>query len=121
MAFIPIQHDKLRKGLYIRLNGSWFSHPFPTNTFKICTTKELTTIQKLKKVEILFDPEKSDPERGGEEELQEETSQESPEEAVVAESAAEAGGEENVVPEGPPAKLPLAYSPLENWLVERSR
>ncbi len=106
MAFIPIQHDKLRKGLYIRLNGSWFSHPFPTNTFKIFTTKELTIIQKLKKVEILFDPEKSDPERGGEEELQEETSQESPEEAVVAESAAEAGGEENVVPEGPPAKLP---------------
>ena len=106
MAFLPIQHDKLRKGLYIRLNGSWFSHPFPTNTFKICTTKELTTIQKLKKVEILFDPEKSDPETGGEEELQEETSQETTEEAVVAKSAAEAGGEENVAPEGPPAKLP---------------
>lgn len=106
MAFLPIQHDTLRKGLYIRLNGSWFSHPFPTNTFKICTTKELTTLQKLKKVEILFDPEQSDPESGGEEEHQEETSQETPEEAVVAESSAETGGEEGIIPEGPPAKLP---------------
>ncbi len=38
---------------------------------KICTTKELTALQKLKKVEILFDPEQSDPESGGEEEHQE--------------------------------------------------
>lgn len=105
MAFLPIQHDTLRKGLYIRLNGSWFSHPFSTNTFKICTTKELTTLQKLKKVEILFDPEQSDPESGGEEEHQEETSQETPEEAVVAMSSAKTGGEENIIPEGPPAKL----------------
>lgn len=106
MAFLPIQHDTLRKGLYIRLNGSWFSHPFPTNTFKICTTKELTTLQKLKKVEILFDPEKSDPKSGGEEELQEGASQESPEEAVVVESAAETGREEGIIPEGPPTTLP---------------
>ena len=105
MAFLPIQHDTLRKGLYVRLNGSWFSHPFSTNTFKICTTKELTTLQKLKKVEILFDPEQSDPERGEEEELQEETVQETPEEAVVAMSSAKTGGEEDIIPEGPPAKL----------------
>jgi len=104
MSFIPIKHDDLRKGLYVRLNGSWFSHPFPTNTFKIRTTKELTTIQKLKKVEILFDPEKSDPEGVEEEELgpQDEGGQDPPQELpqepareeVVAQSSEEETGDE---------------------------
>ena len=62
MSLLPLTHDKLRIGLFVRLNGSWFSHPFPTNTFKIKTQKELETLQKLRKVEILWDPEKSDPE-----------------------------------------------------------
>ena len=74
MAFLPIKNFELRRGLYVRLNGSWFSHPFPTNTFKIRTKKELQILQKLNKVEILFDPEKSDPE-GVDEEFAEETAE----------------------------------------------
>lgn len=61
MSLLPLTHDELRIGLFVRLNGSWFSHPFPTNTFKIKTQKELEILQKLRKVEILWDPEKSDP------------------------------------------------------------
>lgn len=108
MSFLPIQHHELRKGLYIRLNGSWFSHPFPTNTFKIRTAKELATLQKLKKVEILFDPEKSDPENVGveeEETLREEAPQEIPEETVVAETPEPVVPEENVAPEEVPVRV----------------
>lgn len=88
MAFVPLQNQELRKGLYVRLDGSWFSHPFPTNTFKIRTTKEVAILQKLRKVEILFDPERSDPEvEEIEEEIQEEALPTSVEEEIVAESS----------------------------------
>lgn len=108
MAFLPIQHHKLRKGLFVRLNGSWFSHPFPTNTFKISTNKELTTLQKLKKVEILFDPDKSDPESSeSEEEFQEDTLQVSSEEEVVEDSTEVEVAEEVVVKGPPPKPLPI--------------
>ena len=90
MAFLPLQPQDLRKGLYVRLNGSWFSHPFPTNTFKIRTSKELDILKKLRKVEIIFDPEKSDPEDEDSEELQEDTLQISVEEDAVAESDSKA-------------------------------
>lgn len=70
MSFLPLTHDELRIGLFVRLNGSWFSHPFPTNTFKITTQKELHILQKLRKLEILWDPEKSDPEIEEEETLE---------------------------------------------------
>ncbi len=68
MAFEEIIESDLRIGLYIKIEGSWFSHPFPTNTFKIRYYKELETLKGLKKVKLLFDPDKSDPEGTGEEE-----------------------------------------------------
>ncbi len=62
MAFIPIEkRDDLRIGLYIKIEGSWFSHPFSTNTFKIKLAKDLATIRELKKVKLLYDPDRSDP------------------------------------------------------------
>ena len=51
----------MRKGAYIKLAGSWFEHPFPTNTFKIQTDKELSILRGLKKTKILYDPGRSDP------------------------------------------------------------
>jgi HD-GYP domain-containing protein (c-di-GMP phosphodiesterase class II) len=107
MAFLPIKNHELRKGLYVRLNGSWFSHPFPTNTFKIRTKKELHILQKLNKVEILFDPERSDPE-GVDEELLEEISEPSAEEVpevVVAEVTEVPEAKTAVVPEDIPVRL----------------
>jgi putative nucleotidyltransferase with HDIG domain len=50
--------------LYIKIEGSWFSHPFPTNSFKIKTAKELETLQGLTKVKLYFDPDRSEPEWG---------------------------------------------------------
>lgn len=62
MAFQQVlDRHQLRIGLFIKLNASWFSHPFPTNTFKIKTVKDLNTLQALRKVEIFWDPERSDP------------------------------------------------------------
>ena len=61
MAFQPLQDlDDLKIGLFIKLEGSWFSHPFPTNKFKIKGQKDLTILKGLKKVKILYDPEQSD-------------------------------------------------------------
>jgi len=105
MAFLPVKHEKLRKGLFVKLNGSWLNHPFPTNTFKISTTKELETLKKLKNVEILFDPEKSDPETEEEESFQEEALQASTEEEVVGQASTDAEVEKEGVSEGPLAKL----------------
>ena len=63
MAFIPIEDPKdLRLGLFIKIKGSWFSHPFSKNTFKIKFEKDLATLRGLTKVQLLYDPERSDPE-----------------------------------------------------------
>ena len=64
MPFVPLLSNALRLGLYIKIEGSWFSHPFPTNSFKIKTAQELKTIQGLTKVKLYFDPDRSDPEWG---------------------------------------------------------
>jgi putative nucleotidyltransferase with HDIG domain len=64
MPFVPLHSNALRTGLYIKIEGSWFSHPFPTNSFKIKTAKELETLQGLTKVKLYFDPDRSDPEWG---------------------------------------------------------
>ncbi len=62
MPFVPLQPSALRLGLYIKIEGSWFSHPFPTNSFKIKTNKELETLHGLSKVKLFVDPDRSDPE-----------------------------------------------------------
>ncbi len=62
MPFVPLHATALRLGLYIKIEGSWFSHPFPTNSFKIEFTKDLETIRGLTKVKLYFDPDRSDPE-----------------------------------------------------------
>lgn len=62
MAFLPLNHpDDLRIGLYIKIEGSWFSHPFSTNTFKIKLDKDIETLRRLTKVRLLYEPDRSDP------------------------------------------------------------
>jgi putative nucleotidyltransferase with HDIG domain len=46
--------------MYIKIEGSWFSHPFPTNSFKITTVKDLETLQGLTKIKLYFDPDRSE-------------------------------------------------------------
>ncbi len=62
MAFVPLESCALRLGLYIKIEGSWFSHPFPTNSFKVLATKDLETLRGLKRVKLFVDIERSDPE-----------------------------------------------------------
>ena len=61
MPFIEVDDRSVLKiGTMIKIEGSWFSHPFPTNTFKIKSEEELATIHGLTNVTILHDPERSD-------------------------------------------------------------
>ncbi|MGB0911319.1 MAG: HD-GYP domain-containing protein [Nitrospirales bacterium] len=74
MGFIELHnHSDLRFGLFVKLEGSWFSHPFRTNTFKIKSAADLETIRNLKKVRIFYDPERSDSEECSETETETET------------------------------------------------
>ncbi|GJL56221.1 MAG: HD family phosphohydrolase [Nitrospirales bacterium] len=62
MAFILLtDFDDLRIGLYIKLECSWWRHPFTKNTFKIHSRKELATIRGIKNLKIYYDPNLSDP------------------------------------------------------------
>ena len=61
MPFLPATKDDLRIGLFIKIVGNWFSHPFSKNSFKITNEKDLATLRSLQKLKILYDPEQSDP------------------------------------------------------------
>lgn len=60
MPFCKVEDTRdLCVGTFVKLEGSWFSHPFPTNTFQIKSSDDLATIQALKNVVILQDPDRS--------------------------------------------------------------
>lgn len=62
MSFIEVDDiQSLQIGTWVKLEGSWFSHPFPTNTFTIKSAEDLATIQGLTNVTILYDPDRSQP------------------------------------------------------------
>jgi HD-GYP domain-containing protein (c-di-GMP phosphodiesterase class II) len=62
MSFIEVEDiQSLQIGTWVKLEGSWFSHPFPTNTFTIKSSEDLATIKGLTNVTILYDPERSQP------------------------------------------------------------
>jgi len=50
----------LRIGLYVKLECSWWRHPFTTSTFKVTHTGDLQKIRKIKKFKLFFDPDLSD-------------------------------------------------------------
>ncbi len=59
MPFLKVEDTRDRVGTFVKLEGSWFSHPFPTNTFQIKSSDDLATIQALKNVVILQDPDRA--------------------------------------------------------------
>jgi HD-GYP domain-containing protein (c-di-GMP phosphodiesterase class II) len=61
MPFRPATKEDLRIGLFIKLVGNWFAHPFSKNSFKIKDEKDLATLYSLRNYKILYDPERSDP------------------------------------------------------------
>jgi len=62
MAFIPIHVDELRVGLFIKLECSWWNHPFAKSKFKISSSKEIKIIKGIRKAKLYYDPDLSDPE-----------------------------------------------------------
>ncbi|MDH5426953.1 MAG: DUF3391 domain-containing protein [Nitrospirota bacterium] len=83
MPFVPLEPSALRLGLFIKIEGSWFSHPFPTNSFKIAATKDLETLLGLKKVKLFVDFDRSDPETSAALDLLDADPREQPEPQMV--------------------------------------
>ncbi len=52
--------DQLRVGVFIRLEGKWFSHPFLVNSFKITKTSMIDTLREMGLKTVICEPEKSD-------------------------------------------------------------
>ena len=99
MAFVPLEPCALRLGLFIKIEGSWFSHPFPTNSFKIIAAKDLETLKGLKKVKLFVDIERSDPESPATPDLPESPTPEQPENIVIEEPVAQDDAESSIPPE----------------------
>lgn len=55
-----IDVERLRPGLYVRLETNWLDHPFPFNSFKIRDQKQLETLLSLGFRDVIYDPGKSD-------------------------------------------------------------
>lgn len=56
-----ISISELRVGLYIELDLGWMSHPFPTGSFKITSTRQIEIIRTLGLKQVRWVPSKSDP------------------------------------------------------------
>ncbi|MDP3702275.1 MAG: DUF3391 domain-containing protein [Hylemonella sp.] len=55
-----IDINELRIGLYIELELGWMSHPFPTGSFKITSSRQIETIRSLGLKQVRYVPGKSD-------------------------------------------------------------
>jgi putative nucleotidyltransferase with HDIG domain len=99
MAFVPLEPSALRLGLFIKIEGSWFSHPFPTNSFKIIAAKDLETLKGLKKVKLFVDIERSDPEPTATPDLPESPTQEQAEDLVIQEPIAQDDADSSILQE----------------------
>ena len=47
--------DELRIGLYVKLECSWWAHPFATSRFKIVSQKDIEIIQGIRKLKLYYD------------------------------------------------------------------
>lgn len=99
MAFVPLEPSALRHGLFIKIEGSWFSHPFPTNSFKIISAKDLETLKDLNKVKLFVDIERSDPESPATLDLPESPTQEQPENIEVEEPVVQDDADSSIPPD----------------------
>ena len=60
MAFETLAVQDLRKGMYVKLECSWWKHPFASNKFKVTSQKEMQIIQGISKLKLFYDPALSD-------------------------------------------------------------
>lgn len=59
MAWLPLDPQLLRLGLYIKIDHSWMDHPFVRNTFTVSSPTEIAIIQKHRLTQLFYDPERS--------------------------------------------------------------
>lgn len=52
--------DQIQIGMFIELELGWMSHPFPTGSFKVMSSKQIETITGLGVSRVRYVPEKSD-------------------------------------------------------------
>jgi len=62
VPFVPLKLEDLQVGLYIKLECSWWNHPFAKNKFKVSSQQEIATIRGIRKAQLFYDPDLSDPE-----------------------------------------------------------
>ena len=113
MAFVPLEPCALRLGLFIKIEGSWFSHPFPTNSFKINAAKDLETLRGLKKVKLFVDIERSDSESSATPDLPESSTREQLGKIVVEEPVAQDDASSYIPLETVEAQLQRKVAQLE--------
>jgi putative nucleotidyltransferase with HDIG domain len=53
--------NELRIGMYVHLDLSWMSHPFPRSSFKVDSAQQIETIRGLGLARLRWDPARSDP------------------------------------------------------------
>jgi putative nucleotidyltransferase with HDIG domain len=56
-----VDMQSLRIGLYVHLDQGWMNHPFPFNSFKISSARQIETLRGLGLTSLRFSPDKSDP------------------------------------------------------------
>jgi len=55
-----IEVDDLRVGMFVHLDMSWMSHPFPLGSFKIASDEQVATIRSLGVQHVRWSPTQSD-------------------------------------------------------------
>jgi hypothetical protein len=55
-----IEVDDLRVGMFVHLDMSWMSHPFPLGSFKIASDEQVATIRSLGVQRVRWSPSQSD-------------------------------------------------------------
>ncbi|HMS85778.1 MAG TPA: HD domain-containing phosphohydrolase [Nitrospira sp.] len=59
MAWLPLDPQSLRVGLYIRIDHSWMEHPFVRNTFTVSSPTEIAILWKHRLTKLFYDPDRS--------------------------------------------------------------
>jgi putative nucleotidyltransferase with HDIG domain len=56
-----VDMQSLRIGLFVHLDQGWMNHPFPFNSFKISSARQIETLRGLGLTSLRYSPDKSDP------------------------------------------------------------
>ena len=59
-----INGSELRAGMFVELELGWMAHPFPTNSFKITSERQIEVIRNLGLTQVRYLPSKSDLDNG---------------------------------------------------------